>query len=199
MRTYEPMIGEDIRQSCEATISLAQANSEPVTFTHNGVTVTANPDSTAEGLYQQWRAEMDRQAEEYRRSPEGIRQAEEAKARLVSDQGIVDSLIDRLPDVLHSRNLDNLMSWCKNFTNPADHTGVTFEHQYVFNLLMGAGYIENAHVGKAPEFFDNRQVMGEWIVGQVIDCLSKGMGPHPITQMFVDKYFELPAKDGGSN
>ena len=81
---------------------------------------------------------------------------------------------------------------------PTIEMSETFSKDRLAAQLEAAGYAENEHVGEKPEWFNTRPRMAHYIVGQALNCLRIGMGPHPITGSFVDKYFALPKGDSSS-
>lgn len=55
--------------------------------------------------------------------------------------------------------------------------------------IVAMGYAKHAHVGKPELVFEEDEVIfGEWIVGQSIDCMEKGMPPHPVSTGFAAQY-----------
>jgi hypothetical protein len=182
--TYEPHLGQDISDACRKAIALANKNGSPVAFRFNDVDMVVSPGEGARTACDRWRAESERQAEAWRNSPKGKRAAAESEARRLEAQRETDRLIADGPRVV-TDGLAAVVRWCAKLSMSADHNGINWEPRRAATMLIAAGYRENAHVGQPPEAFrDNRQMMGEYIIGQAINCLKRGMPPHPMTEHF---------------
>jgi hypothetical protein len=116
------------------------------------------------------------------------KQAEELAQR----QNIMDtSIMPTFADIVECGHLDYIMSWLKQFTENSDYIGVTYDKKYIADFLELNGFKENEHVGKSKEFFNTKENMAHYIIGQVINCLRKGITPHHVTLKFIDDYFLL--------
>jgi hypothetical protein len=185
--TYNPLPGTDIADACRVAVHLAGAEGRPVAFRFNGVDMLASPGESPWTVAGRWHDETERRAEAYRSSPEGQRAAAEAEGRRRHAQRRTDNLMARLPGV--TRDLGALVRWCVELSRAADHVGVQWGRDAAVAAIEAAGYREDAHVGRHPRGFADRQVMGEYLVGQSLSCMRKGMPPHPI----IDKF----AREGG--
>ena len=129
----------------------------------------------------------------------------------------INSLLEKLPPIIEKSFLDSVINthlrselpsnpykylekiidWLDEFTPLSDDIGVTSEFNPfdISNQLTRAGFNENEGVGEDPGWFNTRQRMGRYIIGQVINCLNKGMPPHPITTTFIEKYRQLPEEE----
>lgn len=76
MRTYESQAGSHVSEAVNAIITMANADGEPVSTEFNGVTIVANPGAEAKDLLEFFDAQLKRNAEAYRNSPEGKAAAE---------------------------------------------------------------------------------------------------------------------------
>lgn len=188
---YIPSGGERIEHACHEATRLARQHNALCRFDFNDVRLIAAPKKSPGTLLWEWEWTNKRERSAYRNSAKGREDARRRAAEIVSRQAKVTFLINDLPNAC-SAGLDKVMFWLSAFTEVADDIGVTWDHAYVKALLEGAGYKENAHVGRKPHEFTARQIMGEYIVGQAINCMGIGMPPHPVTLGFVEKYFELP-------
>ncbi len=56
--------------------------------------------------------------------------------------------------------------------------------------LEAIGYKNNAHVGRTEW---TRQTIGEYIVGQAINCLRHGLPPHQVTRKFAEDFAKREA------
>ena len=86
-----------------------------------------------------------------------------------------------------------LMNWLYDFSDAADHVGVEGkDFQRVSSVLELHGYVENDCVGWDKSQFEDPRIMARYIVGQALNCMKRmNMGPHPMTQTFVEKYHAL--------
>ncbi len=191
--TFEPSPGTHISHACKEAVAMAINKNSDVEFDFNGIKVTATPQSSPASLEADWDAKMAAEAKAYRESErytaEQQRRAEEVK----TNQQTVDRFMEEIELVLATCSRDSLMEWLKPFVGASDDVEVKFDHKKLADLLEHFGYLENAHVGTPPEAFTTRKLIGEYILGQVVNCLRSGMPPHPITNSFIEKYFKLPA------
>lgn len=210
MKLYEPQAGSSIDLSCKEAVALAMNNGRNVTFTFNGIALVATPHGSPKEVEATYWSESERQAEAYRSSPKGIAEAKRREEEIAKNQATVTAAFKSLPGILALKEkdilagkskLDLVMGWLYSFAHHSDDialdwdkaAGVKGGKEWLRVLLMSAGYRENEFVGNPPEFFTTKEHMGRYIVGQVINCLSGGMGPHPITITFIEKYNKLKA------
>lgn len=80
MATYEPMAGEDIRETATKIVAMAAVRDEPVRCDFNDIELVANPGGdTANEIVARYNDESRRLAEAYRNSPEGRASAARAE------------------------------------------------------------------------------------------------------------------------
>lgn len=185
----EPSAGSHISTACKDAVALAQRMRQPIGFTFNGVPVTVSTEDTAASAERRWSKDCDDRAEAYRNSPAGKAAAENQERSRQRHQREADVLIQMMPGVAKDR--DALLLWVASFTEAVDHVGVKWDMRAVAKALTDAGYKRNHHIGDKPDSFNNRAKTAEYIIGQMLDCIEMGMGPHPITATFVEKYFAL--------
>lgn len=169
---YEPSAGEHIEHACKQAAALAINTGEDVIFRFNDIEVTATPEGGWKELLKEWNQEFKTKQEEYRKSPEGIESARKRKLDIQNHQLLVDCAITALPSVLGSKELDAVIEWLTSFCGPADDIGVKWDRSLVIGLFEAHGFKENEHVGKVPEWFNTRERMGRYIVGQAINCMK---------------------------
>lgn len=188
MRSYVPLAGEHIKQACTRAIFIARSNEEDCGFKFNDIALIATPDSTVEQLEKLFFDEMDRAHQEYEASPKGIaamaQRQEEVKQRQEAVSRLACADIEEM-------SMDEVIAWLKEFTHAADDIEVRKPLKTITQLLEAAGFEANAHVGKEPGWFNTRQRMGEYVVGQAMECMKRGMPPHPICLTFCKKYEAL--------
>lgn len=192
MKTYEPTAGTSINAACREAVNLATQGNTEITFTFNGIALEAAPSATPEGLVARWHLLFDAEREAYRNSPEGKKAAAERDAEILRKQTELNATVEALPKILRTDNhLNALIKWIGELVEPSDDVDVAWNPARIVVRLESAGYIENKHVGRSPEWFNTRERMGWYIIGQAINCMNKGMGPHPVTLSFCKKYFSL--------
>ena len=213
---YDVPAGESIDRACVNAIDMAIKNDANIIFNFNGTEVIANKNSDARDLINGWEDAMERSARQYEESTEGIAEAirreEEVKtkqARIrelmgeigplldsMSEEEIFKAFLAKLNETLventEEDSPDSLMDWLYSFAEIADDIRLEFNKYELAKKLEDAGFVHNQYVGNSPEWFNTRQRMARYIVGQVIDCLLGGMPPHPVTMTFIEKYRELP-------
>lgn len=196
--TFDPMAGAHIEHACREASELSRRTRSLVLFTFNDSRLIASPKKSWFTIFWEWVT-----LNEMRRlSPESMarrRKNEEAyRVETVARQSAMDFLINKLNgfdvDIAggSEEQLDLLMSWIKNYAHLADFTGVERHADTVLERLDFFGFTENALVGNPPEFFSTKIRLARYIAGQAINCLKRGMPPHPITDKFVAQYFALP-------
>lgn len=199
--TYEPMGGENIAHTVRHTARLSKTSGCRVRFRFNDVTLYATPKKSPVTIRWEWELINGQRAEQYRLSKKGQQERARRAAEIVSKQYAVTAAVRGLPGLVENNNLDHLMGWLHSFVEHADDIGVDMNaaanlkgggHEWIAILFESKGYKENPHVGQPPEWFNTRERMGQYIIGQAINCLRRGMPPHPITQSFVAKYYALP-------
>lgn len=213
---YDPMAGENIEFSCKTAIDLSIKNEMPVRFVFNGIELIASRHSTVESLLETFHSEMTRRVEEYENSPEYQIKQEQRRVELEEKKVKVRKLLEDFDSLYKKSFLDNainvslkgklpsnpykymgkMIDWIDEFAPLADDIGISIEYNpyEMASKLEMAGFIENEGVGYDKDWFDTKEKMGRYIIGQVINCLKKGMPPHPITSSFIEKYRQLERK-----
>jgi len=189
--TYKPSAGTEISHACREAVDMAKRSGVNVRFKFNDVELTATPDLQPDEVVAEWRRESNRISEEYRNSPAGRAAAAARTAEIARLKTQSESLLMALSSILLSGSTDELMSWLKSFALVADDVSVNLDTAALAAKFEAAGFKENEGVGQNPEWFNTRPRMAGYIVGQVINCLKRGMPPHPVTVSFVEKYQAL--------
>jgi hypothetical protein len=181
--------GTHISRACSDAAKLARSKRAIVHLEFNGITLTASPKMSASTLLWCYETETNRRAFTLEAVRERKKLDAEHQAQVETSQAMVDMIVDHLPESVH--DMDKLMDECARLAKYGDWIGVKIPFEKIIGILEGAGYSNNAHVGKPASEFTTRKMVGEWIAGQVINCLKSGMPPHPMTETFRDKYFAL--------
>ena len=189
---YYPGAGTHIRYACQTAIALAKEKNRPICFTFNGMRVKVHKRLSLQHVLRQWDEQMEASRHRYKDSLKGKAAAKKRAAEIVNKQHSLNVSLDALANIINCQ--DKLMLWLKRFVQDADDSSVNYSKERLAAQLQAAGYIENNHVGKKPEWFSTRTRMAHYIVGQVLNYLHEGWSPHPVTSTFVDRYFALPEK-----
>lgn len=188
-KTYTPQCGDNIEHACKAALAMSMDSGEPVDFTFNDVSLTANPKNTVTELLNSWEEQMEEAHQKYLQSQEYRDYQIKRKKEVAEKQKRVNDTMDVLPFVVGDEL--KLMFCIKDLANDADDTGVKLNHGELISILEKAGYAENKHVGAPKESFNNKTVMAEYIAGQVINCLKMNMPPMPVTVKFCNDYLAM--------
>jgi len=187
---YSPSAGTHIGLACKEAVAMAINENAKVKFSFNGVELLARPQHSPADLQAEWDAISNQRAEDYRNSPQGKAAAKRRTEEILRKQRSLNTSLDVLADIIGDH--DKLMIWLKGVAEDADDIAVTLPKERMIEQLEAAGFVENEHVGEKPEWFNSRPRMAHYIVGQALNCLRRGMGPHPVTGSFVERYFALP-------
>jgi hypothetical protein len=187
---YTATCGEHIDTSIKNACALAVNKNKNVFFNFNDDTIRVTPNSDVQEIKREREERLIKKQKEYESSDEFKNIKIKAELDLASTQIQIGSLINLL---LNDKvvTLDELMKWLKKFADVADRIGVTYNKTELIDWFTKNGYVMGYGVGQPPEFFETKERLGRYIVGQAMSCLNSGMGPHPVTINFVDKYFTL--------
>jgi hypothetical protein len=188
---YKPLAGESIDYAAEQAIALAKKEDKTVTFQFNSVSLTATAANKPQDVVSSYMDTIHKQAEAYRNSPQGKAAAARRDAEVISKQALINDLVDKRLDAALKQGLTAVIQWVKEYANVADDVGVDHQGKKVSSALTAAGYKESDYVGDKFVKGD-KEVMGRYIVGQVIHCLNSGMPPHPMAANFADDYLKMP-------
>lgn len=191
--TFEPSPGTHIREACKEASAMAINKNSDVEFEFNGITITATPQSSPASLEADWDAKLAAEAKAYRESPEYAAEQRRREDQVKTGQNAVNCFMEGIEQVLATCSTDDILKYFKPFVKVADDVGVNFDHNKLADLLEHFGYKDGMHVGKPQEAFDDKETMAQYILGQVVSCLRRGMPPHPVTNSFIERYFAIPA------
>lgn len=186
--TYQPTVGEHVLESCRNAIEQAQRRRGNVLFKHNDVTMVATPRGDAEKMVRlwQWRINAIPTTHEQtlaRREMEQRRADESARA---------GRLAMALPRVLEMKHEGALIRWIDELVKCGDWIGMPVDWADLRLQLEGAGWVQGDACDMGAGWYNTRERMARWIVGEVMNHFSRDMPPHPITGKFCGQYFELP-------
>ncbi len=164
-----------------------------VEFEFNGIKVTATPQSSPARLEADWDTKMAAEAKAYRESAAYAAEQERRTEQVKTSQNVVNCFMDGIEQVLATCSMNDILKYFIPFVNAADDCEVKFDHTKLADILEHFGYKDGMHVGKPQEAFNDKETMAQYILGQAVSCLRRGIPPHPITNSFIEKYFAIPA------
>lgn len=186
---YNPPLGEYISTTINKIVALANQEMKCVVTTFNEIDLVAHPFTTTEqALEKYFTEEQQRRQEEYYASKEYKDKEVKRQKEIKEAQDIIDTYISNLNEVLESKDTEKVIDWLKVFTDPADRSGTYCNFSFVTKTFIDAGYKANAFVGEGALLETHKEWMGLYIIGQAIDCMQKGMPPHPIIYKFIEQY-----------
>lgn len=195
MLQYHGQPGEHISKSAANSLLLSQERGSPVEIIFNDIRLVVDYDShTADQVVEMYDQASAKRHEEWLASPAGTAYAREELERRQEHQVQHDELMSQL--LMVGGDEPRLMEWLAAYSDAADHVGVEGkDFLRVCSVLEVYGYVEGDCVGFSESEFQNPRVMARYIAGQAISCMRSGMGPHPITASFVEKYRALVEKN----
>lgn len=188
-----PLAGSSIDHVCKEAVELANERKVKVSFTFNRHELSANAGDSAEALARQYVQACEQAAERYRKSPEGIAAKAEQEARVLASQQHINRLVAELPSVVDSAS--QTMEWVYQIAEHGDLIGVHVPCGILATVLTTKWH-RNALVGASADFINAKSSrIAEYTIGQVVDCLRRGMSPHPMVMNFVEEYRAAVAKE----
>jgi len=187
MLTYEGFPGEHISTACEEAKEIAKKNRKPIRFDFNGVKIVATGKKSISSMLWEFDLVLGQHSQTYRRSRKYQEYKKKRDREVRQSQFMVDSLTNGLPGLIEE-GLVGVVYFCAALSKYADNVDVKTDFNRIVSVLEGAGYINNEHTGRPESDFSNAETMGRYIVGQAINCMKKGLPPHPITTEFEKTY-----------
>lgn len=215
MQTFflEPSPGECVVRFARRAIQSLQpsAKGQRVRASFNGVPLIIGIQDTPAAVASLFDRISTRQAEEWRRSPEGIAYKQKQEAERQRCQESVSVKLRLLPHILSAQGnaplgqLDGLMGWLYAIAEDADHIGIDWDEaagvkggkEWVALQLIAAGYQQDDKLGLPEVAYKDAEILGRYVIGQVINNLRHGLPPHPVSIKFINQYFELRLIDAG--
>jgi hypothetical protein len=185
------LCGTSIDGAIDKALALVKHKKQQVSFNFNGVDVIAGLHDSYNSVYIQWDSKMKQAAEVYRKTPEYEAQQIKRNKQIQHKQKIVNDCVNSLENTLNSGSLDMIMTWIKLFSECADDIGVGCDYKKLYDVFKDYGYKINENIGLTEDKYEQKEIMGRYIIGQVMSFLKENNPPHPVASSFVDKYFAL--------
>jgi hypothetical protein len=186
---YSPQAGENISETAKIMVELLKGTTQnqKVAVKFNDITLTADANSTVEGIIRDFRTKLAAAAEAYRDSPEGKRAQLESEQRKEKAQCKHDTLMQQLPN-LDFTNLVAVLDWLCEFQDPSDYIGVVKRQSEVLAIFAKHGYQPNVNTGKKYND-DDRDNVARYIIGQALSNLKSDVGAiHQVIHHFTREW-----------
>jgi hypothetical protein len=190
--------GQHINDFAHQLLDIANKNEEKkVTGVFNGIEIDIIKDIdknlSADDLVEYYHKESERIADEYRNSPEGIREAQENEKQRDHMQKTTNQLIKNL-DNLNFLDYEAVLDWICDFQRASDYIGVFFDRSQVISTFEDHGFFigvntENDFNGDDAENF------AKYLVGQALDGINTIGTPDPLVHQITNKWKESFGKN----
>lgn len=192
-KTFLPGIGEHIETACKRAKQMSRETGQIIRFDFNGIPNQSSPKTSVTTMIGEFERVCRQRGEAYRLSRKGITDAENRRQEVERKQKAIDFLTSKENvDKVISLGMHSVLGLISNITEPADDIDVHFDNAKLANTLENAGYMDGFGVGNKPGWFDSKERMGLYIIGQAINCLKHGLPPHPtLTIEFIKQYDKL--------
>lgn len=177
------LVGDNIDNASRTASRFARKHNCRARFDFNGVLLCATPKKSPVTIGWEYR----QQAERCRLSSAGQEERARSEAEVKSAQTAIDQWMLILPDILRS-GLDNTIGWLSNFLPSADRVGTQVNLPMLISLFEGAGYKADECVGQDKSFYEVRENLGRYIVGQVLSMWKSVGAVHPRICDFCEEY-----------
>lgn len=182
IKTYA---GDHIHDVFKKALRMAWRKNRIIKFEFNEYKFTIRKRLSERHLRKQWEHMLDASSLRWRNSKEGREYFAEREAEVIKNQSEIDKLMSNL---VSATNLDEILNWFELFVPLADDIRIRYNGAEIVKFLTKAGYSENYGVGERKHFFENKENLGRYIIGQCINCMNRGMPPHPICVKFIKDY-----------
>ena len=170
MLTYEPGLGEHIHHAADEAAQMARDSEESVAMTLNGIELTCEPGTPVCEVENAYTVEMNRRAEEYRKSTAWIAANTARLNRIADADATLIFALQKLPSLDFS-NLPSVLAWICSIQDATDTVGTVKHSETILWAFQQHGYIPGECAGKS---FDatNCQNFARYIIGHALEGLQ---------------------------
>lgn len=162
-----------------------------IQFSFNDTVVIIDHKDTLETVKARWHFQMQENARLWRESPEGIASALAQEDRANVAKAKTAALLHILPQVI-AMDHSMILQWLVEYQDAGDHIAVDAKCDWVLKQFEDAGYKVHYGVGRAPEDFKtDKTLSARYVIGQMMDFMSKGFAGHQLVHKFAGDYFVL--------
>ena len=182
--------GSEISDTSRTASILARTHNCKVQFNFNGVPLQATPKKSPVTICWEFQKIISQHCERYYRSPEGKKERARDESEVKVAQKAIDHWMLIVRDMLES-GLDNTIGWLSNFLPLANRVGTKVNHSLLISLFEAQGYKAEECTGKGEAFYEVKENLGRYIVGQVLSMWKSTGAVHPHICDFCENYETL--------
>jgi hypothetical protein len=182
----EGSIGQHINSFAQQLINEAQKRNGVVIGTFNDVDLVVDSNLSVDKIVATFEQEMNRKAEEYRNSPEGIKSAQESEMRKQNMQEKATQLVEDL-NTLNFSDYESVLEWICNFQEASDYIGVSYDKSKVISTFKDNAFDIGVNTGKDFNGEDAEN-FAKYLVGQALDGINTVGAPHQIVHKFTNDW-----------
>ena len=174
MKTYEPMVGENVSKTAKRMVALAEKTKELVTAKFNDIVLMAKPGDNPDAIVQYYQTESNRRHEEYVKSPEYKKRQHEAQKAQRCQDLILKGAFMVVPEKMTFRDEEG---WKKTVAANTDDYGggvMSFAERWarLMEGRMANGDTLEACAEDASSLADNKGITG-FMYGAAVSILSQ--------------------------
>ena len=185
--------GRRLSEVAELALQKAQKVGGAVEFNFNDNKVVARPGQTGEEIEQNYLDQLQKQHEEYQKTPEGIAAQKQEADAVAALQSKADTLVKELPDVANG-DAAGIMKWMTEFTDPGDRVGVKFDRQQVIAGLKQFADKQGYDLDAKHESATNKDEFARNVVTSAIKTLEGSGLWYPGFDAAESGYAKMPDK-----
>lgn len=180
--------GQHINSFAQQLINEAQESNTIVAGTFNGIDLVVDPKSnlSVDEIVATFTSEMNKKAEAYRKSPEGIRANKEAEEKKQNMQEKANQLVEQL-NTLDFSDYELVLEWICNFQEASDYIGTSYDKNKVISTFKNNGFAIGVNTGKDFNG-ENAENFAKYLVGQALDGINTVGAPHQIVHKFTNDW-----------
>jgi hypothetical protein len=178
----EIQCGRDIKYAIYQAIKLASDSDNFVTFNFNGQDLTVHAKSNFDDVYFDWENGLEAKRLEWEESEAGQQYEQNRLNRILDGQEKIDRLMKNASNVWGNKNYTAKLKWMIDFSN-AHVSSVNFDHKKVVKILSRF-HVSNYGVGKPVSFFNKKEELTKYVVGQFISMMTSHNCVHQMVEKF---------------
>lgn len=178
--------GQHIKTAIEQAISIAACKDCNVSFTFNGIELIVNALSIYDDVMKEFDNKREEESERWRNSPEGLAFYEEQRIEKEQKQKIMDSLMIIAPTVWkQNKNWNRKLKWLIDY-HSCNIIGVDYDKDNIISIIE-TFHEDSWGVGKPKEFFNNKENMAKYVIGQWLNMMKKMGCVHDMVGSFAEQ------------
>jgi hypothetical protein len=184
--TIDLECGSFIGSVIKEAIALAASKDCNVSFTFNGIELIVNALSIYDDVYNEFNKKREEESQRWRNSPEGIAYFEKDRIDTEKKQRIMDGLMVIASDVWkQNKNWNRKMKWLIDY-HSCNIRAVSYNKEEIISIVE-MFHEENWGVGEPKEFFNKKENMAKYVIGQWLSMMKKMGCVHDMVGSFAEK------------